>query len=61
MREAKRGRGRPPKGEVPMDRRLELRLSDESAVAWETAARAKGLDLSEWVRSVCDRAAKRPR
>lgn len=41
--------------------RLELAASPEQLRRWEAAARAQDLSLSQWVRRVCDGAARRKR
>jgi uncharacterized protein (DUF1778 family) len=52
--------GRPPKpeGERKSSTVL-LRITLEQRERYEQAAEAKGQSLSDWIRSVCDRAAKR--
>ena len=52
--------GRPPKsGDKPMTGRLEIRLEEGEKEAYEQAARAAGMERSEWMRSVLNDAAKR--
>jgi predicted HicB family RNase H-like nuclease len=50
--------GRPPRA-GGATRIVALRLSDEERARWEEAAEAAGLSLSEWIRSICERAIKR--
>jgi uncharacterized protein (DUF1778 family) len=54
------GAGRRPRAGSP-SRPIALRLSDEERARWEAAAAAAGLTLSEWIRSICERALKRAR
>lgn len=51
--------GRPPKETKEHTPRLPIRVSLEQRATWRQAAEAEGLDLSEWVRQVCDKAANR--
>jgi uncharacterized protein (DUF1778 family) len=56
----KKQRGRPPKAEAERKtNRLMLKMTTEQRERYEQAAEAKGQALSDWIRSVCDRAAKR--
>jgi len=50
--------GRPPKsGDKPMGERLEIRLEAGEKEVYDKAARAVGLDRSEWIRAVLNAAA----
>jgi uncharacterized protein (DUF1778 family) len=52
--------GRPPKsGERPMEGRLEIRVADDEKQAYADAAKAKGVDRSDWIRATLNTAAKR--
>lgn len=52
--------GRPPKsGDKPMGERLEIRLETGEKAAYDAAARAKGMDRSDWIRDALNAAAKR--
>lgn len=39
-----------------MDRRFEMRLSEQQIVKWDNEAERFGMSLAEWVRMVCDKA-----
>lgn len=49
--------GRPPRSSVPATDRLEMRITPAEREAWERAA--GDLSLSEWLRGLANRAAKR--
>jgi len=52
--------GRPPKsGNKAMAGRLEIRVSEAEKLAYEEAARASGLERSDWIRETLNAAAKR--
>jgi uncharacterized protein (DUF1778 family) len=52
--------GRPPKsGDKPMAGRLEIRVDPTEKDAYDRAARAAGVDRSDWIRAVLNAAAKR--
>ena len=51
--------GRPPKGEKPMGERLEIRLETGEKAAYDRAARAVGMERSDWIRGVLNAAAQR--
>ena len=49
--------GRPPRADEPALDRVEIRLTAAERKAWERAATAAGLSLSEWIRRRCETAA----
>jgi uncharacterized protein (DUF1778 family) len=51
--------GRPPKGDKPMGERLEIRLELGEKSAYDDAAKAAGMDRSDWIRSILNTAVKR--
>ena len=52
--------GRPPKPDhEKRTSRLTIVLTQAERERYEQAAEAKGMRLSEWIRDLCDRAAKR--
>lgn len=52
--------GRPPKDESgPKLGRLEIRVDPEEKRAYDEAAKLSGLQRSDWVRQILNRAAKR--
>jgi uncharacterized protein (DUF1778 family) len=54
-------RGRPPKsGNVNLTERLELRLTAEEKDAYAEAADAAGMERSDWIRAILNKAVKRP-
>jgi uncharacterized protein (DUF1778 family) len=56
----KKKRGRPPKAKTERQtNRLMLTMTEDQREHYEQAAELNGQSLSEWIRSVCDRAAKR--
>jgi len=56
----KKRMGRPPKsGSISMTGRLEIRLAPGEKESYEQAAKADGMDRSEWMRFVLNEAVKR--
>ena len=50
--------GRPPKGDEPLSERLELRITESERRAYEQAAQDAGLERSDWIRAILNKAAK---
>ncbi len=40
-------------------RNIHIRVREDQAETWRAAAQAKGIDLSEWMRMVLDREARK--
>ena len=52
-------RGRPPKsGEDNLSERLELRITAGEKDAYEEASRSLGVERSDWIRAILNKAAK---
>jgi uncharacterized protein (DUF1778 family) len=52
--------GRPPKsGDKPMGERLEIRVDPAEKAVYERAAKAAGMERSDWIRHTLNTAAKR--
>jgi hypothetical protein len=51
--------GRPPKASGKMDEHVHLKVTAEQKTFWQTVAQSKSppVDLSQWIRWVCDAAA----
>jgi predicted HicB family RNase H-like nuclease len=59
MIKKQKGRGRPPlPDERRKGKRIEIRADPGERDAYEAAADAAGIDLSEWIRTRLNRAAK---
>jgi len=56
MEDGPRKMGRPRRG-GDAARNVTVRASEQERALWEEAARAAGVDLSEWIRMACDAAA----
>ena len=55
----KRHAGRPPKsGDETLSERLELRVTTGEKAAYEDAADVAGMERSDWIRAVLNKAAK---
>lgn len=50
--------GRPPKTEGRKSAVILVRCTPETKARYQDVALAKGLDLAEWIRRVCDAAAE---
>jgi len=56
----KKRMGRPPKsGNENLSERMMMRLTPSEMVAYNQAAEIAGLDRSEWIREILNRAAKK--
>jgi hypothetical protein len=55
---ARKGAGRPEKGEDRLDKQHVLRCTSAERTAWETAAKAEKKKLSKWMREKLNKAAK---
>ena len=52
--------GRPPKsGDENLSERIIIRLTPSERAAYDQAAESAGLDRSEWMRAILNRAAKK--
>ena len=52
--------GRPPKnGRLTLNNRLDLRVTPDEKVAYETAADELGLDRSDWIRLILNKASEK--
>jgi uncharacterized protein (DUF1778 family) len=51
--------GRPPKADKSMGERLEIRIDATEKAAYDRAAKAAGVERSDWVRATLNAAAKR--
>lgn len=51
--------GRPPKEIKEHTPPMQIRVAHERRIPWQRAADLAGIDLSEWIRRVCDKAANR--
>lgn len=57
MKTEKRSRGRPKQG-VTLDKKQEIRCTDDDKALWKQAAESHG-SVSDWAREVLTRSAKR--